>query len=468
MEWQQAIERYALLKPKDRIIVGVSGGPDSMALVHLLQQSAQQYGCFLAVVHVNHLLRGEQAKREADFVADWCHKQGLPCLVEERDVQALAKAEGLSIEAAGHQARFQVFQEAAIRFDANKLALGHHQDDRAETVLLHLIQGTGIDGLAALAPAEGWIIRPLIEATKEELLAYCKEEGLPYFWDASNDELWYLRNRIRHQLLPLLKAEYNPQMSKALVRLAVTAQEDSRYLEEQTRKAWEGCARVESAAVYLDLSQWRNLPLAIGRRVLRRCYGVLEKSGQGLSYQQTEALVALAKSEFGQKALDLPGRIRAVKSYDQLRMTREESKMAPAFELCWPIMEPLCLPDGSLLTAEWSEKPLSYSRDYKQVLLDGERLPQVLTVRTRRPGDQFKPLGMQGKKKVKKYFIDKKIPQSARDSWPLVFNGEELIWLPGLALAEGCQATEKTQKYCRLTYILADEAGILPKTHETN
>ncbi len=142
--------------------------------------------------------------------------------------------------------------------------------------------------------------------------------------------------------------------------------------------------------------------------------------------------------------------------------------MAPAFELCWPIMEPLCLPDGSLLTAEWSEKPLSYSRDYKQVLLDGERLPQVLTVRTRRPGDQFKPLGMQGKKKVKKYFIDKKIPQSARDSWPLVFNGEELIWLPGLALAEGCQATEKTQKYCRLTYILADEAGILPKTHETN
>ena len=109
MEWQQAIERYALLKPKDRIIVGVSGGPDSMALVHLLQQSAQQYGCFLAVVHVNHLLRGEQAKREADFVADWCHKQGLPCLVEERDVQALAKAEGLSIEAAGHQARFQVF-----------------------------------------------------------------------------------------------------------------------------------------------------------------------------------------------------------------------------------------------------------------------------------------------------------------------------------------------------------------------
>ena len=468
MGWQQAIERYALLKSNDRIIVGVSGGPDSMALVHLLQQSAERYGCFLAVVHVNHLLRGEQAKREADFVASWCQKQGLPCVVGQRDVKALAKARGLSIEAAGHQARFQVFREAAIRFDANKLALGHHQDDRAETVLLHLIQGTGIDGLAALAPAEGWIIRPLIEATKEELLTYCEEEGLPYFLDASNDDLWYLRNRIRHQLLPLLRAEYNPQMSKALVRLAVTAQEDSRYLEEQAQRAWEGCARIASAAVYLDLSLWRRLPLAIGRRVLRRCYGALEKSGQGLSYQQTEALVSLAREELGQKTLDLPGRIRAVKSYDQLVMTREETKVPLAYQLCWNIKEPLALPDGSLLTAEWSEEPLSYGRDFQQVLLDGERLPQVLTVRTRRTGDQLKPLGMQGKKKVKQYFIDKKVPQSARDGWPLVFSGGELIWLPGLTIGEGYQATEKTQKYCRLTYILAEEAGILPKAHETN
>lgn len=468
MGWQQAIERYGLLKPADRVLVGVSGGPDSMALLHLLQQAAERYGCFLAVVHVNHQLRGEQAQQEADFVAQWCEERSLPCVVYEREVAAIAKEQGLSIEAAGHAVRFAAFREAAAYFDANKLALGHHRDDRAETVLLHLLQGTGLDGLAALPPKEGWLIRPLIEATKEELVAYCEEKQLPYFWDATNDEVCCLRNRIRHQLLPLLAEEYNPQIRQALVRLAATAQEDSRYLEAQAQQAWTECAHCSPEEVRIDLTRWRQLPLALQRRVLRLAYLALAEGGQGLSYQQTEALLALAEADKGQQQLALPDGLSAVKSYTELVLTRQKAVTAEGFELLWTLKAPLLLPDGSQLLAEWSDAPLSYSQDFTQVLLDGEFLASELTVRTRRPGDQLRPLGMQGKKKLKTYFIDKKIPQAARENWPLVCSGDELIWLPGLIIAEGCQATKKTQKFCRLTFISADQAGFLPKAHETN
>ncbi len=468
MPWQQAIQRYGLLSPEDRVLVGVSGGPDSMALLHILQQAAEQYGCFLAVVHVDHQLRGDTAKQEAAFVAKWCQEQDLPCVVYTRDVQALAKERGLSLEAAGHEARFAAFREAAAQFGANKLALGHHRDDRAETVLLHLLQGTGLDGLAALPPQEGWIIRPLIEAGKSELVAYCEAQSLPYFLDASNEDTRYLRNRIRHQLLPLLAEEYNPKIRAALVRLAETAEEDSRYLEVQARAALADCAQSTPEAVQLMLPKWRKLPLALQRRVLRLAYISLAGGGQGLSYQQTEALLALAQADKGAKRLSLPGGISAVKSYSTLVMMRPKIETPSGYELTWHLEAPLELPDGRRLMAEWSDTPLSCRGDFTQVLLDGSRLPPVLTVRTRRPGDKLRPLGMQGKKKLKTYFIDKKVPQAARDSWPLVFGAGELIWLPGLTIAEGCQATKSTQKFCRLTYISADEAGFLPKAHETN
>lgn len=468
MGWQQAIQRYGLLSAGDRVLAGVSGGPDSMALLHILQQAAEQYGCFLAVVHVDHQLRGEAAKREAEFVAKWCRTLDIPCTVYTRDVQALAKARGLSLEAAGHEVRFAAFRQAQARFGANKLALGHHRDDRAETVLLHLLQGTGLDGLAALPPQEGWIIRPLIEATKSELIAYCEAQALPYFLDASNEDTSYLRNRIRHQLLPLLAQEYNPKIRQALLRLAETAEEDSRYLKEQADQAWKACACSSSEDVTIDLNKWRELPPALKRRVLRQSYVTLVGGGQGLSYQQTEAVFHLAQADKGEKRLSLPGGIMAFKSYTELVLTRQKAKTPDGYELTWSLEAPLDLPDGRQLTVEWSDTPLSYNGDFTQVLLDADRLPKVLTVRTRRPGDELRPLGMQGKKKLKTYFIDKKVPQAARDSWPLVLGAGELIWLPGLTIAEGWQATKNTEKFCRLTLIWSEEAGFLLKAHETN
>lgn len=462
MVWERALERYHLLEPGDRILVGVSGGPDSMALLDIVKQAAERYGCFLAVVHVNHCLRGEQADKEADFVRTWCHRQQIPCVVFVRNVALFAKEQGLSTEAAAHEVRFAAFREAAEQFQANKLALGHHQDDRAETVLLHLIQGTGLDGLAALPPQDDWIIRPLIEATKADLLAYCQQEQLPYFLDATNDEMIYLRNRIRHRLLPELVEDYNPQMRQALVRLAITASEDSLFLAEQAQKAWQSCAVCQNDTVMLDLTRWRLLPPALQKRVLRLGYLALQPQAQGLSYQQTEALLRLASEKQGQKQLDLPKRVQAVKSYDTLILKRQTDNLSPTrYELAWQLPEILVLPDGSRLMAKWLDVPLTYKDDFYQVLLDGERLTGMLTVRNRRPGDKLQPLGMQGKKKLKAYFIDKKVPQADRDRWPLVFNGDELIWLPGLTIAEGYQATSKTQKYCQLTFVSAKEGGFL-------
>lgn len=469
-KWQQSIERYRLLDLGDRIVVGVSGGPDSMALLHLLQQAAEQYHCQLLVVHVNHQIRGQQADQEADFVAQWCHKAQLPCQVVVRNVPKLARSEGLSPEEAGRMARFEAFREAAETFGANKLALGHHRDDRAETVLLHLLQGCGLDGLAALPPQEKGIIRPLIDASKAELIAYCQAYQLPYYWDVTNDEPIYLRNRIRLELLPQLKTAYNPQMAENLVHLAILADEEKAFLQQQTEIAWQNCAAEHDGQVRLDLLAWRQLPMVLQRRVLRNAYDHLMPKRQGLSYRQTEELMQLAIKDKGQKRIDLPGGIEAIKQYQQLIF--QQSKTAEAAlnnDREWILPELLELPElGVTLTAEFSDQPMSFTQHFYQVVLDGERLADKLLVRGRRPGDRLRPLGMQGEKKLKAYYIDKKVPQEQRDRLPLIFSDDVLVWVPGYTIAQGYQATKNTRKFCRLTIIFADEAGFSQKINETN
>ena len=384
---------------------------------------------------------------------------------------ALAREAGLSTEEAGHRARFAAFRQAAQEVGANKLALGHHRDDRAETVLLHLLKGCALDGLAAMPPREGWLIRPVIDASKAELLAYCQNHQLPFYWDASNDEPIYLRNQIRLELLPHLQEAYNPNMVDALVRLAELAANDKQYLDQQAQAAYEACVTSRGGQLQLALAPWRALAPALAGRVLRKCFLQLRPQSQGLSYRHTEQLSQLAWSDRGAKRLALPEGVWAVKGYSRLIFTEAAPpNEAKAYERPWPLNEEVWLAEaGAWFYAEWFEEMPSFRQDFRQVVLDAEKLPEeTLIIRSRRPGDRLRPLGMQGEKKLKAYFIDKKVPQALRDRLPLVFAGDTLLWVPGYTVAQGYQAGPGCKKFCRLTVNFALEAGILPEINETN
>jgi len=316
---KKTIEKYNMLELGDKIIVGVSGGPDSIALLAILNLLKEQYNLKLWVVHVNHMFRGEEAKREAEFVVSLAEKWELPCLVFEENVPALIAKEGLSPQEAGHRVRKQIYNEVKLKIGANKLALGHHADDRAETVLLHLIQGTGLDGLAAMPPKHGWLIRPLSQVSKKSIITYCQNNDLPYCLDPSNTKTVYLRNKIRHNLIPYLIKEFNPQMVDNLLKLEDIVIEENDYLEKQVQKLLKNSLKEKKQGqLTLDLSQFNHFHPAVQRRIIRKVYKLLRPEEQNLAYVNVEQIINICQEQRGAKQIRLPKDILAKKSYTTL------------------------------------------------------------------------------------------------------------------------------------------------------
>lgn len=384
----------------------------------------------------------------------YCTQLGIPCRIFQRDINVLMQEQGLSAEEAGHRARFQCFKEVAQKIGANKLALGHHKGDRAESVLIHLIQGCGLDGLAAMPPKDGWLIRPLAEVDKQMIEAYCQKEQLHYFIDQTNQAPICLRNQVRLELLPLLSKKYNPNMQEGLLKLSTLLQGDDDFINEQLELAWHDCVQVDTyAGVRLDLTVFQGLHLSLQRRILRKAYQIMMPHEQNLSFVQVEAILKMAKEAKGAKHWDLPHGIGVCKGYDSLifQYKSKTAEKTPSYSYNWRLDEPFYLREASyLFKMEILSKPIPIS-DFYHVLLDGQNLAESLTIRSRKPGDRLQPLGMQNKKKLKDFFIDRKMPAEERDHWPLVYQGEELIWIPGYTIADPYKINQKTSCFCLLS-----------------
>jgi len=451
------IEKYRMLASGDVVLVGVSGGPDSIALLHILYLLKEEYRLTLFVVHVNHMFRGEQARREAQYVAELAQEWGLGYRVLERDIPRLIHEQGLSPQDAGHQVRKKIFQEIGQEIGAQKLALGHHAEDRAETVLLHLIQGTGPEGLAGMPPVSDWIIRPLAQSYKEEIIDYCRSNNLNFFLDPSNTKPVYLRNKIRLKLLPYLKEEFNPQMVESLVRLEDIVVEENRYLEEQSHTALENVlTQAEKGKIIISTEKLAQQNIALQRRVIRKIYNLLRPEEQGLSFTHVRQVLVLTEENKGTKKINLPQGIIAQKSYDRLEFWDTELKAfsgPESFHLRWDIPGSLRLPNNMTLTAGYTDLRPETVKGFFRVVLDGEKITPPLTVRTRKPGDRIQPLGMAGTKKLKDIFIDLKIAREERDSVPLVCDGEEIIWLPGITINDKYKIGSHTKCYLQLELV---------------
>ena len=460
------IATHDLLRPGERVAVAVSGGADSVALLRLLLELQAELGIVLSVAHVNHQLRGADAERDAAFVAELAERYGLEFHLAARDVKAFACERKLSLEAAGRRLRYAFFRTLVDDGKADKIATAHTLDDQAETVLLKLMRGSWLRGLAGIHPslrgADGraWVVRPLLGTARREVEAYLHSLGQPWREDLSNRDRRFRRNRVR-QLLPLLEAEHNPEIRTALAQIAELARAEESCWTEKIATLAPGIVSHSAETVIIDSELLAAQPLALQRRLLRFAGERVELK---LGFEEVERLRLLAGAHAGSRC-ELPAGWEARKQRSRtgssLRISRLGTVSANGLE-----------PPGTLRGVERSALPAAERRvpcpgaayEYRlrvpgelrvpeahwlikvslvevadgrtsAKLLDPKLIESELTVRNWRPGDRYRPLGDEREKKVKVYFQQYRIPPEKRTIWPLVFSNQQLVWALGMPVA---------------------------------
>jgi tRNA(Ile)-lysidine synthase len=444
------ISCHHMLEPRDHIGVAVSGGVDSVVLLDVLTSLREECHIDLTVLHLNHGMRGEEATRDQRFVQALSKQYAFPYVDKEVDSPRYKKEHSLSPEAAARELRYRFFEEVIEGHNLDKVAIGQTADDQAETVLMRIIRGGGTRGLKGIPPVRGRYVRPLIEVWHEEVLAYARDKGLSFVQDSTNLKRDYLRNRLRHDLLPALQ-EYNPLIKERLQHLAQILGEDEGYLEGLTDEVTKMIVNGDEECS-IPISDFLCLPQALQSRVLQRAFASLS-SGGILEYPHIKGIKDLTRGRGGSKRIALPGDCWAMRVYDTLFLGL--GKEAPE-GLERPI--DLIVPGetrldtlGVKIEASIGPKKLPTQPDPKSAYLDYDRLTFPLRVRSYRPGDRFMPLGMEGHKKLKAFFIDLKIPVQERATIPLVISGDVICWVGGWRIDERFKIGKDTKKVLRLT-----------------
>ncbi|MDR1620734.1 MAG: tRNA lysidine(34) synthetase TilS [Clostridiales bacterium] len=431
------------LRSCDMLLVAVSGGADSVALLSLLDEL--RAGCFcLRAAHLNHGIRADAAEEDARFVEGLCAALGIPLTVRIADVPRLAKERGLTLEEAAREARYTFLREERARLGARYIALAHHMNDQAETVLMHMLRGAGPAGLCGMQIVSGDLFRPLLGATREEIEAYTRQKGLCYRTDGTNFETEYTRNRIRLRLIPQLQHEYNPQIVGGLSRMAALLAQDEAYLNEEARRALDGSRTGENE---YDRDRLGKLPYPIQSRALK-----LALADVGALYDMRQSGIArlcgLLHARTGAMA-PLPRGGGAWVSYDKIRFghppaaPRDDGEETP---LCWPGETVF---GGAYFFAEIV--PGLKAEGGFTAYMDADKLPIGAVVRRRRPGDMFFALNAPGRRKLKAYLIDKKVPRDARQT-PLIAGGDAVLYFPGGTVSHDVRVDENTKTVLRIVY----------------
>ncbi|HUI89137.1 MAG TPA: tRNA lysidine(34) synthetase TilS [Anaerolineales bacterium] len=445
------------------IVVGVSGGPDSLCLMQSLRQAGHQ----IIVAHFNHQLR-EAADAEANAVERTSARLAVPFVAESADVGHYAKANSLSIEEAARNLRYRFLFTQARRLKAQAVAVGHTADDQVETVLMHMIRGTGLAGLKGMSyrtilptfDAEIPIVRPLLDVWREETVAYCAAHGLWPHYDSSNDSLNFLRNRLRNILIPSLET-YNPKFREAIWRMVQSLNADYAILSETLEAAWhKSLILLEREYVMLDLSFLSACSAGLQRHVIRLAVESL------LPGQETVFAVLERASHFitdtARLRMDLAGGLTLFREGDALYVAKPNAELPfdrwpqmPAQEDLIGLSVPgeVSLPGGWKFSAEpWRLPALAWEQSSRngdpfQVWLDAEGMPDPLQLRIRREGDVFEPLGMKNhSQKLSDFFTNEKLPARARSRWPLLCAAEKIIWVPGFRPAESFKLKQSSRK----------------------
>ncbi|WP_270182892.1 tRNA lysidine(34) synthetase TilS [Alkalihalobacillus sp. CinArs1] len=442
------IQKHDLLHEGDVVVAGVSGGPDSVALLHYLNK----LGLKLIAAHVDHKLRGAESAEDLSFVKRMCEREGIQFESASIDVEKYKKEKGVSTQVAARECRYDFFHQVMNKYNATSLALAHHGDDQIETMLMRQVHGS-ISGLSGIAVkrkfASGLLIRPLLGVTKEQILSYCEEHSLPFRIDPSNESDNYMRNRFRKQVLPFLKEE-NPNVHVRYQLYSERMQSDEDYLMELAgSRLDEVIIDQNDKIVKIDNKSYHYLPIPLQRRVIHLILNYLYKSNAPFSSIHIEDLRSLLDSEHPSASLDLPLELRAVKSYDTCCFTFETFREVESYTKQLDSPGSVETPLGTITATLVDELPLNLSGE--DLIIESTMFP--VTVRSRRAGDRIQPKGMIGTKKVKDIFIDRKINRSERDSWPIVESSDgTIIWVAGLTRSEKVTLPAKRKKLVHLHY----------------
>jgi tRNA(Ile)-lysidine synthase len=475
------IREEQLIAPGDRVCVAVSGGADSVALLRVLLELRPELGIVLSVGHFNHKIRGDEADADEQFVRELANKFDLELHVASADVPTHARNTGMSLETAAREVRQSWFMELIKDGKADKIATAHTQDDQAETVLMRILRGAGTRGLAGIAPQQKQkaLVRPLLVVTRRAIEDYLKQSGQPWREDSSNTDFRHARNRIRHELLPLLSRDYNPAIRQILVDLAQVAQADEEYWEKEVARVADRLVRsgkpsrsgrsnrgkesatVDATTLAVDLLAFRGLPLALQRRLLR---AIGERLGISLEFRHVQELLTVAGQKKPGKEVILPRGLVARTSLRELQISCEPQPEGPEYEYSLPVPGKIAVPELDI-TISAQVLSLAGERElsgYNAALLDRTLLAPELRVRNWRAGDRFFPAHTRSPRKVKELLqpgrLGRELSPGERKSWPVIESAGQIVWVRGLPVPEAFAA--RRGEAVLIEEIRHQEAGI--------
>ena len=445
-----SVERQGLISRGGRVVAAVSGGGDSVALLHLLAELAARGVVTLAgLAHVNHRLRGSESDEDERFCRDLASRFGVPCLVESVAVADVARSRRVSVEQAGHQVRHAFFGRAAVELGADRVALGHTVDDQAETVLLRLIRGAGAAGLSGMRPRAGLLVRPLLSVSRAELRRYLADRGIAFREDASNDDRRVPRNRVRHELLPHLRT-YSPKIVDALAREADIAREDEAWLSRRANEAAADLVSSSRGVIEVDAAGLTALPPALARRVVREALARVAPGRAAVGFEPIER-VRRAAAE-GLPPADLPGcRVERAGGIVRLfaRRGRGGPQRRPGFAYRLEIPGEVSVPEANVTIRAEEVEPGAFGRgaagDATAAVVPVPAAP--LVVRSWRFGDRYRPPGLGGRsRKLQDLFVDRKVPRADRTRVPIVLDAaDRVIWVVGFGISHDFRRCEGSE-----------------------
>lgn len=453
---RETIKRYSMLSARDHVLIGLSGGPDSVCLAVILDKLKEDFNISLSAVYIDHGLRPDETIREREFCEGFCEGHQISFHYRSIDAEKYAKDKGRNLQEAARELRYEALEDVAHQIKASCIALGHNADDQAETVLMRLFRGSGRKGLTGIPPLRGKIIRPLIEVERRDIEEYVLREfemqnakcKIPFVVDSSNLKDKYFRNWIRSSVMSEIKKK-NPSVVEDICRTAEIFREEEEYLEViVTKTLMRLISRKSDSAIELFLMPLLTTEIPILRRVLRRAIGATTGL-RGIKFVHIEDIIKLIKAGKSGDSINLPEEIRVIRGYSILEITADKPVTLSEYEI-EPPCEILLKELDVVLKAAFDDEGRDTGDGISSVLLDAGRMTFPLRVRARVSGDFFYPAGFGKKKKLQDFFVDEKIPRDARDKVPIVVSGNDIIWVAGHRADERFKVTEGTEKHLRL------------------
>ena len=433
------IKARKLILPGEHVLVGFSGGPDSTFLLLTLKKFAHRIGFKLSACYINHNIRPKAAKKESLFCSNFCQRYKIPFILVDADIPGFAKDMKISLEEAGREFRYLIFSDIAAQNNCHKIAVGHHQDDIIETILFRLFRGTGPQGLDPIKPISGNIIRPLLEITRPEIEQYLRKNKIEYIIDRSNLKSDFSRNFLRNKIIPLIEKEFGAKYRHSIGNFASIIVEQDNCLRNIAQKELDKITdRTPGGKIVVDLNRLDAYDSALRKRMMKLAFeSISGRKGAG-SFDEISRLDTIISGKI--RSADFGSGIRVSREKEALILWRKKNQWTGKK---MPIGKIIDLPEiSSQIKSRLIPKTKTRLKKQKnglKVHLDADKIQTPLQVRQIKPGDNFTPLGLNGRKKIGDFLTDKKVPRHLRDEIPVILDREKIIWLAGYQISDKCK-----------------------------